>query len=185
MGRKKILEGGTRDKIIDAAMPLFFEYGYEATSVRMILEKVGGEIGMFYHYFKSKDELFHEVVERFFENYQLQFATMTKTCYDREQFINMLFDYVEQGVVDFEKVSENLHWTIRYAFAAKTIESLQPAFAKMLYHWEYSSKLIPDLLASQLLYSLSGTIHSPYYRRESTDNRKKMIRDLIARILDN
>lgn len=185
MGRKKILEGGTRDKIINAAMVLFFKNGYESTSVRMILEKVGGEIGMFYHYFKSKDELFHEVVERFFINYQTQFFAMTKNCTNRDQFISIFGDYVEKGTDDFGKISDNLHWTIRYAFVAKTIESLQPAFAAMLGNWNYTNKLQSDLLASQLLFAISGTIHSSYYRKESKEKKKIIIRDLINRLLDN
>ena len=49
MARKAVLEGGKRDEIIMTAMKLFFEHGYEATSVRMIMNEVGGEIGMFYH----------------------------------------------------------------------------------------------------------------------------------------
>ena len=68
MPKKAILEGGKRDEIVYAAMQLFFEKGYEATSVRMILDKVHGEVGMFYHYFKSKEELFQKVVERFFQS---------------------------------------------------------------------------------------------------------------------
>lgn len=44
MPKKAVLEGGKRDEIIYAAMELFFEKGYDATSVRMILDKVGGEV---------------------------------------------------------------------------------------------------------------------------------------------
>ena len=73
MARKAVLEGGKRDEIIMTAMKLFFEHGYEATSVRMIMNEVGGEIGMFYHYFKSKDMLFDMVVERFFKEYREKF----------------------------------------------------------------------------------------------------------------
>ncbi|MDO5561012.1 MAG: TetR/AcrR family transcriptional regulator [Oscillospiraceae bacterium] len=185
MGRKKVLEGGTRDKIIDQAMHLFFENGYEATSIRMILDTVNGEIGMFYHYFKSKDELFQVVVERFFKDYSLKFTGMTKICGSREQFIDILFDYVEEGNSNFNKISDKLHWTISYAFAARTIESLQPAIAQMLKGWEYLSQLSPDLLANQLLYAISGTIHTPSYREINTEDKKIIIRDLIDKILDN
>ena len=62
MSRKAILEGGKRDEIIAVATKLFFTEGFEATSVRKILALVDGEIGMFYHYFASKEELFEQVV---------------------------------------------------------------------------------------------------------------------------
>lgn len=35
MARKPLLTGGKKDEIMDTAMKLFFENGYEATSVRM------------------------------------------------------------------------------------------------------------------------------------------------------
>ena len=42
MARKAILEGGKRDEIIAAATTLFFTEGFESTSVRKILDRVGG-----------------------------------------------------------------------------------------------------------------------------------------------
>ena len=90
MARKAVLEGGKRDEIIMTAMKLFFEHGYEATSVRMIMNEVGGEIGMFYHYFKSKDMLFDTVVERFFKEYSENFEAVLLTCKTREDFVKKL-----------------------------------------------------------------------------------------------
>ena len=88
MARKAVLTGGKRDEIIDIAMKLFFENGYEATSVRMIMNEVGGEIGMFYHYFKSKDMLFDQVVESFFKKYREKFEAMLMSCENKEAFAN-------------------------------------------------------------------------------------------------
>ena len=86
MARKAVLEGGKRDEILAAARDLFLEKGYDATSVRMILDRVGGEVGMFYHYFKSKEELFQQVVERFFRDYRLQLVEITEGCDSPEEF---------------------------------------------------------------------------------------------------
>ena len=69
MARKAILSGGKKDDIIAAALKLFMQKGYDDTSVRMILGDVGGEIGMFYHYFKSKDEVFEAAVNLFLKRY--------------------------------------------------------------------------------------------------------------------
>ena len=43
-----------RSEIIKAAQECFFEKGYEATSVRMIMKKVEAEVGLFYYYFENK-----------------------------------------------------------------------------------------------------------------------------------
>lgn len=54
-----------RQELIDIAMRLFVEKGYSNVSVRDILKEVNGAPGMFYHYFKSKEELYNITVEQF------------------------------------------------------------------------------------------------------------------------
>ena len=50
---------------MDAAARLFAEKGYESTSVRDILDAVNGAPGMFYYYFKSKQDVYVAVMEDF------------------------------------------------------------------------------------------------------------------------
>ena len=90
MARKPVLSGGKKDEIIKTATALFFEKGYEATSIRMIMEIVNGEIGMFYHYFKSKDMLFDQVVESFFKKFRDEFEAMLESCENKEAFVKKL-----------------------------------------------------------------------------------------------
>ncbi|MCA8942274.1 MAG: TetR family transcriptional regulator [Planctomycetes bacterium] len=47
----------TREKILDAALELFREHGYEATTMRMVAEQAGVSTGNAYYYFASKDML--------------------------------------------------------------------------------------------------------------------------------
>jgi len=51
----------TRDRILDAAVALFAELGYDATSVAQIITRAGVAKGGFYHHFASKNELLYEV----------------------------------------------------------------------------------------------------------------------------
>jgi AcrR family transcriptional regulator len=53
------------NELLAAAQQLFFEKGYEKTSVNHIIDKVGVAKGTFYHYFKSKEELLDKLVEQF------------------------------------------------------------------------------------------------------------------------
>jgi len=55
----------TKEKIVQVAFNLFLTKGYKDISLREIVEKVGLTKGAFYHYYKSKEELFTEVVERY------------------------------------------------------------------------------------------------------------------------
>ena len=62
-------KGETREKILNAATKVFFENGFEATSVKMILDEANVVTGSFYHFFPSKENLFENVVEKFLHNY--------------------------------------------------------------------------------------------------------------------
>ena len=53
-----------RTQILDAAEALFFERGYDHTSVQDILDQLGMSKGGFYHYFDAKDSVLQAVVER-------------------------------------------------------------------------------------------------------------------------
>ena len=50
-----------KDELLDVAEKLFIEKGYENTSVKDIYTEVNGSFGMFYHHFKSKEEVLEEV----------------------------------------------------------------------------------------------------------------------------
>jgi AcrR family transcriptional regulator len=52
----------TRLAIEDAAIELFMEHGYHATSMRQIAERAGLALGGIYNHFKSKDEIFEAIV---------------------------------------------------------------------------------------------------------------------------
>ena len=53
-----------RAQILDAAEKLFFEKGYDRTSVQDILDALGMSKGGFYHYFDAKDAVLRAVSER-------------------------------------------------------------------------------------------------------------------------
>ena len=53
-----------RNQILDAAEKLFFEKGYDRTSVQDILDALQMSKGGFYHYFDAKDSVLRAVSER-------------------------------------------------------------------------------------------------------------------------
>lgn len=54
----------SRGKLLDIAEDLFVKKGYEGTSINDILKKAKLSKGGFYHYFKSKDEIFSAVIDK-------------------------------------------------------------------------------------------------------------------------
>lgn len=57
----------TKERIVQAALELFREHGYEATTMRAVAERAGVSLGNAYYYFASKELLlqafYHEVHE--------------------------------------------------------------------------------------------------------------------------
>ena len=52
----------TRLAIEDAAVELFMEHGYHATSMRQIAERAGLALGGIYNHFASKDDIFEGII---------------------------------------------------------------------------------------------------------------------------
>lgn len=74
MSRRK--ERNTKGRIISAAWKLFYEQGYEDTTVEEIIDESGTSKGSFYHYFNGKDALLSTLSVMFDEKYQELAATM-------------------------------------------------------------------------------------------------------------
>lgn len=51
----------SRDEILRAAAELFMEYGYAATSIDAVAERLGATKGRIYHHYRSKADLFFDV----------------------------------------------------------------------------------------------------------------------------
>lgn len=68
MAKKK--KRNTKGKIISAAWKLFYEHGYDDTTVDDIVDESETSKGSFYHYFSGKDELLSSLSYLFDEKYE-------------------------------------------------------------------------------------------------------------------
>ena len=75
MPRKK--QRNTKGKIISAAWKLFYEQGYEDTTVEDILALSGTSKGTFYHYFEGKDALLGTLSVLFDDKYEELMPTLS------------------------------------------------------------------------------------------------------------
>lgn len=91
----------TRSKIVSAAWELFYEHGYDDTTVDDIVERSGTSKGSFYHYFTGKDALLSSLSTLFDEKYQALLPEMDPTMPAFEQLIYLnheLFFMIENSV---------------------------------------------------------------------------------------
>jgi AcrR family transcriptional regulator len=77
MGRPRTFD---RDKAVEQALHLFWEQGYEATSLSQLKSSIGGGISApsFYAAFGSKEALFQECAQRYLSKY----AVVTEHLWD-------------------------------------------------------------------------------------------------------
>ncbi len=80
----------TRGRIINAAWQLFYEQGYEDTTIEEIIDKSGTSKGSFYHYFEGKDALLRTLSYLFDEKYTRLMEEMDPqmNSFDKLMYIN-------------------------------------------------------------------------------------------------
>jgi TetR/AcrR family transcriptional repressor of nem operon len=59
------MSDSTRDRLVSAAMRLFWEKGYNTTSVADIVREAGAHSGSLYHFFPTKQDLLIAVLDRY------------------------------------------------------------------------------------------------------------------------
>lgn len=91
----------TRGKLVSAAWKLFYEQGYEDTTVEEIIELSGTSKGSFYHYFDGKDALLGTLSTLFDEKYEELTKALDSdmSAMDQLLFLNVeLFGMIENSI---------------------------------------------------------------------------------------
>lgn len=91
----------TRGKIVSAAWRLFYEQGYEHTTVEEIIEESGTSKGSFYHYFEGKDALLSTLSNLFDDKYIDLIPQLTDDmdAFEKLIFLNReLFRMIENSI---------------------------------------------------------------------------------------
>ena len=91
----------TRGRIVSAAWRLFYEQGYEDTTVEEIIELSHTSRGSFYHYFDGKDALLSTLSDLFDEKYESLQPQLTESMTAMEQLLYLnreLFTMIENSV---------------------------------------------------------------------------------------
>ena len=101
----------TKGRIVSAAWKLFYEQGYEHTTVEEIIAESGTSKGSFYHYFSGKDALLSSLSYLFDEKYEELTDSFTPdmTAADKLTFLNHeLFRLIENSIsIELHIIVEN------------------------------------------------------------------------------
>ena len=174
--------GETKNKILQAAGKIFFEYGYEAASIKMIIEEAGVVTGSFYHFFPSKEILFEEVVNAYMENYMNKVNEILQD--DSMKLKDIEESYMEHMAQTCSKYfgvlhGDRMHWTIQSALRDKTVsmslESLRDFFDRRVEQGRIKLKLDVDneTLAKILIRGSEAIVQGHY--EYTPEIRKRLI----------
>lgn len=182
MARKPKFDGGTRNRMLEVATKMFFEKSYEGTSVRDIVKEVGCEVGLFYYYYKTKDDLFTDVMEHFFEPYKKDFEILVEDAkINQNRALLRFFEYMKKKVIEFrEKYSANMHRTIRWAIREQALTVIEPYIEQIIQILvEHGAQLKVDvhLTAIFLAHGIGSVIlhEDADYMKETTNQLRKVV----------
>lgn len=94
------MRNATREKIHSAAMQLFVQRGFGSTNVQDIADLAGISIGLLYRHYKSKEILFHELVEFALAGMSQKIDFFESDASPRniiEQFVNEIYNDMLTG----------------------------------------------------------------------------------------
>ena len=104
----------TKGKIISAAWKLFYEQGYDDTTIYEIIAESATSKGSFYHYFEGKDALLGSLSFLFDEKYMELEAQLSDFATRYEQLI-----YLNQELFSMIENSISLDLLAQHSFGAK------------------------------------------------------------------
>lgn len=149
-------------------MRQFIKQGYEKTSIRSIVSEAKGEIGMFYHHFNSKEEIFKAVLEQYNAEYIKNVKNMVEK--DNDQPFSLLFDRMlstlERSLSEYTNMnSDTADTQMLTILHYNALLSLQPIICDLISKYTKRGEISPppgaetSLLAEFLLFGISAVIH--------------------------
>ncbi|NPD45195.1 MULTISPECIES: TetR/AcrR family transcriptional regulator [unclassified Lentimicrobium] len=135
----------TKENILTQSFQLFINEGYKEVSIQNIVSHCGISKGAFYHHFKSKNDLYEEVLNRFFFNY------FNESDFDYSQEKNLkdkLGEFVEHLISPYEELLEltsrkDLLAYFRFLFqSAASQDSIQYKINRHFYKKGYYLELL-------------------------------------------
>lgn len=175
-------------EIINAAKDLFLEKGFEATSIRMIQERVGKQVAVFYYYFESKDQVFDEAMKLFLKDYregmeQIVSEERISPVEDLRRFLEFIQERSRKAREQYE---HKLHWSVIGAIRSKIIGLMKENILHILNYYAekgilHSLTMDVSSISRVLAYTFGGTIL--YEEPAEYESRREQLFHLVPVLL--
>lgn len=122
----------SREHILEVSFSLFLRKSFKAVTMQEIVEKTGLSKGAFYHYFKSKEQVFEEVVRTFYKNMlSHDFEKFSRDSL--KAFYNDYLDNSHQILQEFQQLEKNKNIKEHFNYYSLIFDAITriPSFKKM------------------------------------------------------
>jgi TetR/AcrR family transcriptional regulator, transcriptional repressor for nem operon len=142
-----------KDEVINRAMLLFWEQGYEATSIRDLIETMGISSSSMYEAFGDKRGVFLAALARFCEQERAQIAQMARDIPSPDEFVARLFGSIDDAVQPASRAQGSLAFNAMVEYGTR-----DPNITELLLgHYFGIAAIIADVIRQG---QLSGTVMS-------------------------
>lgn len=178
-----------KQELIKIAFQQFLQQGYEKTSVRSIVGAANGEIGMFYHHFASKEDIFKAVLEQYNTAYVGKIEHIISEKKD-SAFLDLLEHILldlEGSLGEYANMNRGaVNTQVLMALHRNTLLSLKPIFYELLRDYIRRGEIPPPktdtgLLTDFLLFGISAVIHDE--GEKSIEAKKEAVKVLSCSLL--
>ena len=170
-----------KQEILDTAMRLFYEKGYEKTSIADIAKNIGVAQGLCYRYFPSKEALFDSAIEQYAEKLVNRFSVPSH--HDKitlKEFIETMPIMVETEDNAYYKtlhVVENKKFHDQLTLIV--CEKLSRIVANVLEHAKEEGEISIDDTRSAALFCVYGQIGILLSKNYTAEEKEKHIREFL------
>lgn len=179
-----------KQELLEIAFRQFLQQGYEKTSIRSIVGEADGEIGMFYHHFSSKEEIFTEVLEQYNAGYveELRQIINKESRVSFGELMERILSHLEGSLAEYRSMnSGSANKEVLALLHQKTLISLKPIFCGILHEYAGRGEISPPetdvgLLTDFMLSGISAVLHND--SEKSMSEKRGTIRKLIIKLLE-
>jgi len=131
------LKKGTRENILNTAIRLFYEQGFEKTSTRQIATELDMSVSNLYKYFKNKEDIFNDIIKSYHENYLARFSKFisheNKDSFNDEStqiLAKAIFESIKNNHIKFVLLMDKSKGTKYASFKDEMITNLERHISK-------------------------------------------------------
>lgn len=191
----------TKERILDVALTLFSQYGYDGTSMEQIADMVGIKAPSLYKHFKGKEDIFNTLLEVAEKRYDENFGSVdnAKIPESVEEFIRSVMKSVSFTISD-PLIVKMRKFLVKEQFRSEKLADittrhqiigLQKMYAKIaegmmkkgLFIKDDPETVAMELIAPVVLY-VSRTDRQPEYKKEALKKIEKQLRHICGHYVE-